>query len=137
MKIFFDTSSFIALQIPSDSKHQQVLDKYQEYKKERARFFTSDYILDELYTRLVYDFGKEITSRTIKIINQAVERHEMTVFRIDEAISKKAQNVIIKYAEHRISFTDATTFILYRNFLLDKIFTLEGGFKKMRAATSF
>ena len=53
MKVFIDTSAFIALFVERDSKHQIVAQQYAVYREQRARFFTSDYILDELFTQLI------------------------------------------------------------------------------------
>jgi len=53
MKIFFDTGAFIALFISQEKYHKQIFTKYRDYRKQRALFYTSYYILDELFTRLI------------------------------------------------------------------------------------
>ncbi len=54
MKVFIDTSAFVALFVEKEKFHQEVAKKYQEYRQERATFLTSAYVLDELYTRLTF-----------------------------------------------------------------------------------
>lgn len=137
MKIFIDTGAFLALFISSEKFHNQVAKKYSEYRRSRSLFFTSHYILDELYTRLMYDFGKSITQKTIEIMDKSIEKEELSVLNVDEATFKKALGIFIKFSEHQLSFTDATSYVLYKDFGMDAIFTLDDDFKKIRANTSF
>ena len=137
MKVLLDTSAFIALFVKEEPSHSKVSEKYLSYKQQRALLLTSDYILDELYTRLMYDFGKNITKQKIETLTDSIEKGELKILSIDEAIFKKATAVFTKYAEHKISFTDATTYVLYKDFAIDEIFTLDRDFKRMRAKTSF
>lgn len=137
MKVFFDTSVFIAFFIEEETYHQAVTDKYLQYRKQRATLLTSEYILDELYTRLMYDFGKNITQKRIEVLSQSINKRELQILNIDEIIFKKALDIFIKFGDHPISFTDATTYVLFKTFALDEIFTLDNDFKKMRLNTSF
>lgn len=137
MKVFIDTGVFIALFVSSDKYHQKVSKKYKEYRKQRVQLFTSYYILDELFTRLVYDFGRTTTQKAINLLSKAIEKEELMVLDIDVVIFKKAQEALVKFAEHKISLTDATSFILYKDFSLDEVFTLDNDFKKIRAVVSF
>lgn len=137
MKVFVDTGAFIALFVSSERFHSKVSKKYKEYRKQRAQLFTSYYILDELYTRLIYDFGKNAAQKAIDLLNKSIEKEEISVLDIDETIFKKAQDILIKFSEHKLSLTDAATFCLYKDFSLDEIFTLDDDFKRIRLNTSF
>ncbi len=137
MKIFIDTSAFLALILEDESYHQKVVDKYKAYKKSRAQLITSDYILDELYTRCVYRAGSFGAKIAIDLIQEIVSHDELTVLEVDLQVFKKAQEIFLKFSDHKISFTDATSYILYKDFALDEVFTLDSDFKKIRVATSF
>lgn len=137
MKVFFDTSAFLALFIKEETHHKEVASKYLAYKQQRALFLTSDYVLDELYTRLIYDFGKSIAQDRINTLRESINNEELRVLNVDEIIFKKAYEPFIKFADHKISFTDATTYVLYKDFAIDEIFTLDRDFKRMRLNTSF
>lgn len=137
MKVFIDTGVFIALFVSSERYHSRVSKKYKDYRKQRAQLFTSYYILDELFTRLIYDFGKVATQKAIDLLNKSNEKEELVVLDIDEAIFKKAQEALIKFSEHKISLTDATSYVLYKDLSLDEVFTLDNDFKKIRVNTSF
>ncbi len=137
MKIFFDTGAFIALFISREKYHKQVSSKYHEYRKRRALFYTSYYVLDELFTRLVYDFGKLATEKVIDLLMKSIEKEEIKVLDIDESTFNKSLNNLLKFAEHKISVTDATTYTLFKDLKLDEVFTLDSDFKKIGIKTSF
>lgn len=137
MKIFIDTSAFIALFVTKEVDHTKVVKKYQEYKQQHALLFTSYYIFDELFTRLLYDFGKQVAAAKIEELLLATRRKELHVLSIDEAIFQKTTKIFIKFADHNVSFTDATSYVLFKEFKLDEIFTLDSDFRKIQARTSF
>ena len=136
MKVLIDTSAFVALFVDKETYHKKVAKKYNDYRQQRAILFTSYYVLDELFTRLLY--YKEInTKKHIRILKDSIAANELTVMQIDEAIFQKSLEIFLKFSEHKISFTDATTYTLYKDFAIDEIFTLDSDFKKMRINTSF
>lgn len=137
MKIFADTSALMALTLKDESSHSQTVVKYKEYKQNRARIITSDYVLDELFTRCLYRAGSYGGKIAITLINEAISSNELTILEVDRQIFKKAETVFLKFSDHKISFTDATTYVLYKDFALDEVFTLDSDFKKMRIKTSF
>jgi len=105
MKVFIDTGAFIAIFVSSERFHPKASKKYKDYRKQRAQLFTSYYVLDELFTRLIYDFGKSATQKAIDLLNKSIEKEELKVLDIDETIFKKAQEAMIKFSEHKISLT--------------------------------
>jgi len=137
MKVFIDTSAFIALIFKSESFYKKATEYYKDCKKKRVQFITSDYILDELFTRCLYHGGLRGAKTTIGLISKMISHEELTVLSIDQSIFKQAQKLLLKFAEHKVSFTDATSYVLYKKFALDEIFTLDKDFKKIGAKTSF
>lgn len=135
MKVFIDTSAFVALLVDKEANHEKVAKKYYDFREERAILFTSDYILDELFTRLLY-FGEVRIKKLIQKLKDAIAANELTVLHINEALFQKALDTFLKFSEHRISFTDATSYVLYKDFGLDAVFTLDDDFKKIRVNTA-
>lgn len=137
MKVFIDTSAFMALILKDESCHKKVVNQYKAYKKGRAQLITSDYILDELYTRCVYRAGSYGAKLATNLIKETVTSNELAVLEVDSDVFQKAELVFLKFSDHKISFTDATSYVLYKAFSLDEVFTLDHDFKKMRVNTSF
>lgn len=135
MKVFIDTSAFVALLVDKEKYHREAVEKYQEYRQQKTILLTSHYVLDELFTRLLY-YRLDI-KKAIEKIKESIAVNELTVLQIDDVLFEKALEIFLKFSEHKISFTDATTYVLYKDFKLDEIFTLDRDFKKMRAKTSF
>jgi len=137
MKAFIDTSAFIALIFQNEKLHSHVVEKYQFYKKQKTIFITSDYILDELYTRCLYKGGEMGARQAIKHITEAQVLKQLAVLAVDSTIFKKAEQVFLKFLDQQVSFTDAVSYVLCKEFKIDEIFTLDADFKKMRLNTSF
>lgn len=137
MKIFIDTSAFVAIIIKDESLHRQVIEQYNAYKEKRARFLTSDYVLDEVYTRCMSIGGSHRTKLALSLIHEALTHDDLSLLLVEPHIFKEAEEAFLKFAEHKLSFTNATTYILYKDFAIDEIFTLDEDFKKIGAKTSF
>lgn len=135
MKVLIDTSAFVAVLVESETDHKKVAKKYLDYRQHRATFLTSDYVLDELFTRLLY--YKLDLRIYIEKLKGSIARSEITVLHINEGLFEKALNVFLKFSDHKISFTDATSHVLCKDFALDEVFTLDNDFKRMRINTSF
>lgn len=137
MKVFIDTSAFVALFVDNEKSHQKAAQEYRYYRQEKANLFTSHYILDELFTRLLY-YGNKIDIRNlIAKLKQSISRGELKVLNVDEEVFEQSVSTFLKFLEHELSFTDATTFNLCKNHGLDEIFTLDSDFKKIGLQTSF
>jgi len=137
MKIFIDTSAFIAIFVTKEKLHKDCVAKYTEYKNERAQLFTSLFILNELFTRLVYYFNKNSAEKIVKKLQDSISKEEINILPIDEVLFKKSAETLIKFFDQKVSLTDATTYHLFKDFALDEIFTLDSDFKKLRLPTSF
>lgn len=137
MKTFIDTGAFIAYFIKQEKYHDDVVSKYKLYRQQKSTLLTSDYILDELLTWFCAKQSKQTLEKLVLALQKMVDGQELKVLSVDQAVFKKAQDVLIKFSEHRISFTDATSYCLYKDFSIDEIFTLDDDFKKMRINTSF
>lgn len=137
MKIFVDSGVFIAYFLKQEAFHEDVVKRYHFYMHVKAQLFSSNYILDELLTWFSSKQTKYFTEKLIIYLQRIIENGELKVIFIDNIIHKKAQSVLLKFLEHKISFTDATTYVLYKDLVLDEIFTLDSDFKKIGANTSF
>jgi len=131
LKVFIDTSAFIALLISSENWHQQIVNQYQDYKERNTFFFTNYFVLNELYTRLIYDFNKTKCEKAINKIRKLKEEGKIGIFEIDPILFKKSERAFLKFSEHKISFTDATIYICVKEYKLDEVFSLDSDFKKI------
>lgn len=117
--------------------YKEAIEKFNFYKKQNAIFLTSNFILDEFFTWFSTKKTKFDLERVVNAIGDMEETRSIKVFYIDKFIFGKAEKVLVKFSEHKISFTDATTYVLHKDFAIDEIFTLDSDFKKMGLKTSF
>ncbi|MEQ8192747.1 MAG: PIN domain-containing protein [Candidatus Eremiobacterota bacterium] len=131
--IFVDTSAWIALYCKKDSLHEKAKDIYRRLLPDFC-LITTNFILDETYTGLLYkaghtvavDFGERIrNTEAIKIIY------------ITETIEDRSWKMFKQYSDKKFSFTDCTSFIIVQDLLStgDKvqrmIFTADNHFNQM------
>ena len=114
MKVFLDTSAFISYFIKQEFHNEEVTKKYGVYRKQKASFYTSNYIICELLTWLSAKYHKSILEKVITTLIRLENEKEISVLYIDRVIAKKSLDIITKFSEHKISFTDATTYSLYK-----------------------
>lgn len=137
MKVLIDTSAFIAYFIKQETRNKEVTKQYEIYRQQKATFLTSDYIICELLTWFNAKYNRFILEKVILAIQRMEQEAEINVLYIDRVIAKKSCDYLLKFSDHKISFTDATSYVLYKDFSLDEVFTLDDDFKKIRVNTSF
>lgn len=131
MKVFVDTLAWIALFVKTDVNHEKVTKIYQEYKKQNSFFYSSDYVLSELYTRMMYDHGSETLMTVQRKIDELVANGLLVLLDIDSALFEQSKEIMIKFGEHQLSFVDATIYNCMKKFKLDEVFSLDSDFKKI------
>lgn len=130
-KIFVDTSAWLEYILEDEVHHKRVLSYFIREIKAGSKIFTSDYVLDEAYTRLLT--GQSL--RTAQLLGNKVEEAEklnkLLILWTDETVFTKAWEYFVKFAEHELSFTDATIYAFAKDLRIDEILTLDQGFKKV------
>jgi len=128
MKLFVDTSAWLALNDKNDQHHNEAVRKASEIKSQKIELITSEYILDEAITLIRYRvshhaaviFGDSLLgSRIVKVVDVA-ERDRL-----------KAWELFKKCDDKELSLTDFTSFILMGNLRLRKAFAFDGHFRQM------
>ena len=127
MRVFIDTSAFCAITIPKDQHNQRAKAIYKKLKKHKAIAYTSDYVLDEVYT-LLKTRASHATS--VKFMDQVHTGHvSITTLRITEDIEEAAKTIFKRYEDKRLSFTDCTSFALINHFGIDAAFAFDEHFR--------
>ena len=120
-KIFIDTSAFIALTNSSDQYHLTAVDCLNQLRASGSQFVTTNFILDETYTRLRRRAGL----KTAIIFGEKIKLSKETkIYTIDKIAEKLAWDIFKKYEDQPFSYTDCTSFAVMR-------------LKKMREAFCF
>ncbi len=128
MRLFVDTSAWLALNDKSDQFHTKAVSKSLEIKKWRIELITSEYVIDESITLIRY----RVSHEAAVIFGDSLLWSN--IIRIEDVTKEdriKAMEMFKKYKDKELSFTDCTSFVLMRNLKLQKTFTFDGHFRQV------
>ena len=128
MKLFVDTSAWLALNDRNDQYHSKAAARSAEIKRHRIELITSECILDESITLIRYRVSHQ--SAVIfgnSLLNSSIVRIED----VNTEERHKAWEIFKKYGDKELSFTDCTSFVLMKNLKLRKAFTFDEHFKQI------
>lgn len=127
MKLFIDTSAFLALEDRDDRHHKRAQALFGQIREQRPILVTSNLILAEtisligsrLYPKKAVEFGERLHgSRVIRLIylNQEIEALALKTYQ--------------KFNNPKLSFVDCTSFELIRLLRLDAVFAFDEHFAR-------
>lgn len=123
--IFIDTGAFIARHLERDQHHQDAVEFWTRMARDKTRCTTSSFVLDESFTLLGRFAGNAFAAaRARNIYASSVLR----ILRPDAEIEPRALEYFTKYADQKVSFTDAVSFALMRKERMRKAFTFDRHF---------
>jgi predicted nucleic acid-binding protein len=123
--IFVDTSGFYSLLVAKDDQHEAASDILRESAKQKRRFITTDYVLDETATllkarghrRLLKGFFESVlTSCACQTIWTDIEVFSTTC------------SYFIKHQDQDWSFTDCVSFVVMRRERIREVLTKDAHF---------
>ena len=130
MKLFLDTSSLLSVFDRSDDHHSVCSDFWKELFQERNyEPVISDYILDELMTRIRYDVSHAIAVQVLTNLTQLVERRLLTLVWVNQTYFEKARRIFERYHDQKFSFTDCTSFAICQDAGIEEAFALDTDFR--------
>ncbi len=105
--IFVDTGAWIAMSEQSDQYHHEAVAIYAILKRRKARFLTTDYVIDEAVTRLRYDAGFSVAVQFLNLIAQSRRDNVLQWVLINETLFQEAGAIFRQYDTVMLSFTDS------------------------------
>ena len=124
--IFIDTGAFLARYIPSDKFHAKALKVWKDLQKQRREFWTSNFVLDETITLLQRKTHPEFALERAKNIYSSTS---LKILRPDLAEELKALELLSKYKDQSLSFTDCVSFALMKKYRIQTAFTFDKHFQ--------
>jgi len=130
MKLFLDTSSLLSVFDRSDDHHSVCSDFWKELFQERNyEPVISDYILDELMTRIRYEVSHAIAVRVLNSLIQLVDRGRLTLVWVNQTYFDQGRRIFERYRDQKFSFTDCTSFAICRDTGIQEAFALDSDFR--------
>jgi len=132
MQVFIDSSTWLAYYLSDEPDHIRVKNIIKKSNKEGKIIVTSNDVIDETVTFLVYH-KPQLVRKFIDFVQKAITTNALVQLWVDEEIQGQAFELVQKFSEHRLSLTDATTISLAKKFHIEAILTLDSDFTKLKA----
>lgn len=128
MRLFVDTSAWLALNNKNDQYHDEAVSKITKVRQQKIQLVTSEYVFDESVTIIRYRishraavaFGDALISSNVASIEDITNEERL-----------KAWVLFKKYRDKDLSFTDCTSFALMVKLKLQKAFSFDNHFKQV------
>ena len=125
--LFIDSSAFIAYFISSDVNHDRAKKLFNEIAEKEL--VTSQEIIDETLNwltrkaqkKITYELGNLLLSEDIVRILQTLKEDKVN-----------ALEIIKKYSDHDLSFTDAISFTVIKRLKIKDVFSLDKDFNLLK-----
>lgn len=132
MQVFIDSSAWLAYYLSDEPDHIRVKNIIKKSSKEGKIIVTSNDIVDETVTFLIYN-KPQLVRKFIDFVQKAITANALVQLWVNEEIQEEAFGIVAKFAEHKLSLTDATTISLAKKFNIEAILTLDSDFTKVKA----
>jgi predicted nucleic acid-binding protein len=128
LKIFVDTSAWIALADKRDVNHSAAAAIYNRVR-DRAELLTSNFVFDETLTWIRYRLSHSLA---VSVGENMRQSRLLTIVRVDAEVETAGWQIFKEYADQKFSFTDCTSFALMRKHRVRKAFAFDSDFTTMR-----
>jgi predicted nucleic acid-binding protein len=135
LKVFIDTWGWLTLLDKRESRHQEVVAYYRDFRFHQGLAYTSDYVLDETITLLFRRLPFITARESLESINQAITEGYLLLVRITPEQFDLAIQLRLKFQDKpRISFTDFISMAVMRERDLAHILTEDDHFTQVGMA---
>ncbi len=125
MRVFIDTSAFLALVDSKDQFHGRAK-KLNQYHGMEHQWHTSNLVLYETYTLIRY----RINHRTMMHFIDAFDQQHIDVIGIDTELEQLALDKLRKYSDQEFSFTDCASFAVMASLKIQTVFGFDRDFER-------
>lgn len=132
MRLFVDSSFFIAYYDDRDQWHTHAIRTAKNLIDEDPEFFISDYIYSETVSFLLTTHPYHGYSRAQDFDRVVIESEKYAFFRINDSLFHGAKEIFFRYnTDKRWSFTDCTSYAMMTDLGLRKVLTFDEHFSEM------
>ena len=127
-KVFVDTGGWIACLSRGDKNHDSAVSYLMELRKRQIPLFTSNYIIDETLTWFSYNNLHEKAVKVMDLWKEAEKNHSLKVYWVEKDLTEEAWEIFYKFSEHKLSFTDCTSFAICKKNKIETVFSFDKHF---------
>ena len=123
--IFVDTGALVSRILPRDQHHSASLEGWRILENVDVRLISSEHVLDESVSLLVRQAGTSLAARWAR---EHLASGEVILLSSSHDDWQEALRWLEKFADQRISFTDALSFALMRRERIEQAFSFDRHF---------
>lgn len=127
ISLFVDTSGWVALFDGDDKYHHEASQAFTRLQEQTIRLLTSDYVIDEVLTYLLYHAGWHTA---LRFGRWALQAEVVEIAWIDEVTWRAAWSMFESYEDNQWAFTDCTSFILMQRRSIWQAFAFDHHFEQ-------
>jgi len=124
--IFIDTGAFLGKYFARDQHHRKAVRAWKSLADKRQPCFTSNFVLDEFFTLLGRRAGGAFAAERARRVYAS---RAFTILRPEEEDEHQAVDLLAKFADQEVSFTDCISFVLMRRRGLQRVFGFDRHFR--------
>jgi predicted nucleic acid-binding protein len=125
--IFIDTGAFVARHLSGDQHHDASQSGWTRLTQTRNRCYTSNLVIAETITLLARRAGYSFAAARGRNI---LGSETLRILRPGESEEKQALDLMEKFADQEVSFTDCVSFALMRREKISKAFSFDAHFRR-------
>jgi predicted nucleic acid-binding protein len=123
MRIFVDTSAFVAVLNANDQNHPTAKSAWIKLLESESNLVSSNYVIIETYALLQNRFGMD----AIRIFQSDV-LPVVDIIWVDESLHNQAVSAMLTANRRQLSLVDCTSFEAMRRYELDTVFVFDQHF---------
>ena len=127
MRLFVDTSGWVGYYDVDDKWHVAAKTAVSSLLNQGVAFITTDYVLDETITLLLYHAGR---GRALAFVDAVQRSRNVQLVRIDARIWEQAWQLFKQYDDKAWAFTDCTSFVIMHQMDLRQAFAFDRNFEQ-------
>jgi predicted nucleic acid-binding protein len=127
VKLFVDTSGWVGYYDADDRWHAAAKAAMASLLDQGVTFVTTDYILDETITLLLYHAGRRWALAFVEAVQGS---RNVRLVQVDASIWEQAWQLFKQYDDKTWAFTDCTSFVVMRQMNLQRAFAFDHNFEQ-------
>jgi hypothetical protein len=125
--VFADTSALVGKLVESDPCHERATRALRDLLRRGQRLLTTDYIFDEVITRVLSVAGHD---ESVKAGEYILASRILDVVEVGSEVRQTSWARYKRHRDHSFSFTDCTSFVVMEKYRLEEAFTFDSDFRK-------
>ena len=130
--LFIDTWGWLTLNDKQETYHQKTVEFYQNFLRQKGRFYTTDYVLDETFTLFFKRLNNYQAKASMESLLKSFEHDNFQKIWITPERFEQTLKLRVKYLDKpRISFTDLSSMVVMKELGINQILTDDDHFHQV------